>query len=127
MKNLKKALMIIAIAGISFYAKSQNYINVPINQPPVLVADAGTNTTISSGNSIQIGGSPAASGGTATYTYSWSPATGLSNTTIANPIASPLTQTTYTLVVTDSKGCSDNSAVTVSVITGINENNMILM
>ena len=124
MKILKKALITIAIAGISLSAKSQTYIEVPINQPAVLVADAGVDTVISTGNSIQIGGSSAATGGTAAYTYNWSPGAGLSDSTIANPVASPLTQTTYTLIVTDSKGCSDNSAITIGVITGINENNM---
>ena len=124
MKNLKKTLMLIVIAGISFHAKSQIYINVPINQPPVLVADAGTDAAIASGNSIQIGGSPAATGGTAAYTYSWSPATGLSNTTIANPVASPSTLTIYTLAVTDANGCNDISTVTIDITTGINEKNL---
>ena len=35
MKSLKKALLTIAIAGLSSSSKSQTYINVPINQPLV--------------------------------------------------------------------------------------------
>ena len=34
------------------------------------------------------------------YTYSWSPATGLSNPNIAQPSASPTSTTTYTLTMT---------------------------
>jgi len=50
--------------------------------------DAGQNVPICIGNSAQLN----ATGGT---TYSWAPAAGLNNTAINNPIASPLTTTTY--------------------------------
>ena len=48
------------------------------------IADAGLDTLICSGSSTNIGG--AANGGT---TYSWTPSTGLSSATVANPVASP--------------------------------------
>jgi subtilisin-like proprotein convertase family protein len=38
--------------------------------------------------------------------YSWSPATGLSNPAISNPVASPVVTTTYHLIVTDQNGCN---------------------
>ncbi len=41
-------------------------------------------------------------GGSAPYTYSWSPSAGLSSTAVANPTASPTVTTTYTVTVTDS-------------------------
>lgn len=50
-------------------------------------------------------------------TYLWSPATSLSNATIKNPIASPLTTTTYTLTVTSGGFCSNTDTVIVNVIT----------
>ena len=37
--------------------------------------------------------------------YTWTPATGLSSTTIANPVASPAVSTIYRLVATDTLGC----------------------
>lgn len=40
-------------------------------------------------------------GGSGNYTYAWSPETGLSNPGIANPVASPLVTTTYTVTITD--------------------------
>ncbi|MCS6933976.1 MAG: PKD domain-containing protein [Chitinophagales bacterium] len=53
-----------------------------------------------------------ASGGT---TYNWSPATGLSSTSVANPTASPTTTTTYNVTVTDANNCSNSAAITVNV------------
>ncbi len=50
-----------------------------------------------------------------TVTYSWSPATGLSSTTIPNPVASPTTTTVYTVQVTDERGCTATDNVTVTV------------
>lgn len=49
--------------------------------------------------------------------YHWTPATGLSNAGIANPIATPLQDTQYTVTVTDSVGCSASASVTVFVET----------
>ena len=55
------------------------------------------------------------SGGT--YSYAWSPATGLSNTAIANPIATPSATTTYTVTVTENGSCTapQTAAVTLNV------------
>lgn len=53
-----------------------------------------------------------ASGGIA---YQWTPATGLSDPTVANPQAFPSATTTYTVAVTDSTGCTDDAQVTVTV------------
>ncbi len=51
------------------------------------------------------------------YLYNWLPATGLSNTTVAVPVATPLSTTTYTLNVTDMCGNMATSQVTVHVNT----------
>jgi gliding motility-associated-like protein/uncharacterized repeat protein (TIGR01451 family) len=48
--------------------------------------------------------------------YSWSPAEGLSNTTILNPVASPVKTTTYTLTVTNIlTGCTEIGKIKVTV------------
>lgn len=47
--------------------------------------------------------------------YSWSPSTGLSGSTIANPTASPSATTTYTLNYTNSNGCPTTDQVVVGV------------
>lgn len=48
-------------------------------------------------------------------TYTWSPATGLSNPNIANPIARPLQTTTYRLRATSPTGCTYDTTLTVTV------------
>lgn len=90
--------------------------SVTITVNPTPVADAGTaSVTICENESIQLGGAPTGSGGTGTLTYSWSPATGLDDPTLANPTSSVNTTTTYTVTVTDANSCSSTSSVTVNV------------
>jgi hypothetical protein len=52
--------------------------------------------------------------GSSAYNYSWSPATGLSSTTIANPTATVNATTTYTLTVS-SASCTATTNVTIAV------------
>ncbi|NCT95359.1 MAG: HYR domain-containing protein [Chitinophagaceae bacterium] len=47
--------------------------------------------------------------------YSWSPATGLSNATIANPLATPAATQVYTVTYTTGNGCSATDQVQVTV------------
>ncbi len=54
------------------------------------------------------------------YVYSWSPATGLSGTTISNPVATPTSTTTYTCTVDNPcTGQTSTSQVTVTVYCGL--------
>ena len=48
-------------------------------------------------------------------TYAWSPSSGLSATTIPNPIASPSVTTNYVLTVTSADGCVSTDSVLVTV------------
>ncbi len=69
---------------------------------------AGADVTICSGDNTTL----SATGGN---TYSWSPSTGLSNTAISNPTASPSATTTYVVEGSDGSGCTDTDTVTVFV------------
>ena len=89
-------------------------ITVTVN--PLPQANAGADQSVLQGGTATIGGSPAASGGTPSYTYSWTPGTNLSATNIANPVATVNANTSYTLIVTDSKGCTALDDITISVI-----------
>ncbi|MFT6802722.1 MAG: hypothetical protein ACJA2N_001912 [Salibacteraceae bacterium] len=60
---------------------------------------------------------PVVSGGTAPYTYSWFPSTGLSSTTVLNPFACPSQTTDYILTVTDDDGNVAKDTVTFKVPT----------
>jgi len=90
-------------------------MTVTVESSPLAV-DAGQDTAIPGGGSVQLNGT--AIGGTPPYSYSWAPSTGLSDATAANPTASPASATTYTLTVTDSDGASASDSVTVSIIDG---------
>jgi gliding motility-associated-like protein len=48
--------------------------------------------------------------------YEWSPATGLSDNTISNPVASPKTTTDYILTVKDDIGCQNTAPLTIKVV-----------
>ena len=54
-----------------------------------------------------------ASGG---QSYSWTPSTGLSSDTIANPLASPASNTEYIVTVSNGPGCDDVDTVLVTVL-----------
>lgn len=81
--------------------------------PTPLVASAGADSSIAAGANALLAGS--ASGGTAPYSYRWSPTTGLSSSTIAAPTASPSATSTYTLTVTDATGQTANDSMVVTV------------
>lgn len=74
-------------------------------------------------NTIFIGYGPqaltldvSASGGTAPYSYSWSPAGSLSSSTGSSVSASPQVTTTYMVVATDANGCTSSQSVTINVV-----------
>ncbi len=65
-------------------------------------------TSLCRGSSAQI----FAAGGSV---YTWTPATGLDNSNISNPIATPLNTTTYYVKVTNSAGCFKSDSILVKV------------
>jgi len=84
-------------------------VTVNVNDLPIV--DAGTNKNICVGQTVTIGGTPT---GPLNATYSWTPATNISNATVANPDVSPIVNTTYFVEVTDTNGCI--SIVSVAII-----------
>jgi len=56
-----------------------------------------------------------ASSNPANVSYSWSPTTGLGNSTNQNTSADPATSTTYTVTVTTTLGCTSSATVPVTV------------
>ena len=53
------------------------------------------------------------------YTYSWSPPTGLSCTNCSNPTVNINNSTTYSVVVSDTNGCSITSTTTIDVFPNV--------
>lgn len=85
-----------------------NYDEITIgvyNNPPV---SAGADTSICDGNSVMLNATGATN-------YTWNTQSTLSDSTIANPIASPTNTTTYWVTGSDINGCSATDTVTVTV------------
>lgn len=89
---------------------SKDTIQITVN--PVPVSNAGADTTTCSISSLGELGTPATSG----YTYSWIPATGLSDTTVSDPDVALATPGSITYTVTTTVfGCTSSDSVTVQV------------
>jgi hypothetical protein len=80
-----------------------------ITQPPVLNANAGTNTAICNGTCSTVNGS--SSGGSFPHTYGWMPG----SISTASSTVCPSVTTIYTLTVTDNNGCIKTAVKTVTV------------
>ncbi|MDN3582614.1 gliding motility-associated C-terminal domain-containing protein [Mucilaginibacter flavus] len=97
--------------GLSCLATLQSQpVRVMVNPLPQI--NMPDQVSIDLGHSIQL--NPIITG--TITSYLWSPSTGLSNTSVPNPLASPQIKTNYRLVVTTSTGCQQSSNVTVSVL-----------
>ena len=81
-------------------------VTVTIEAPEAQITPA--EVVIQYGESVQLQGN----GG---VKYQWSPSTGLDNDTIANPVASPGDNVTYTLTVTTEGGCQASVSVPIIV------------
>ena len=81
-----------------------------IRQITMPTANAGPDTAVCEGNTVQIG-----SYNNPVWQYQWSPAAGLSNPTGAITLANPATTTLYQLAVTDSTGgCTASDSVLIT-------------
>jgi len=98
---------IVTVANGGCIAKDSTLVTVD----PTPVGTATGSTTIVGGQSTPITVLPVASG----ETYSWSPSTGLSCTSCANPTATPSVTTTYSVLIADSAGCTKADSVTITV------------
>ncbi|MBU0612163.1 T9SS type A sorting domain-containing protein, partial [Patescibacteria group bacterium] len=84
---------------------SSGVVTVTANPLPNLTTSG--NTAICFGDSAQLSVAGA-------FTYSWTPSAGLDDPNIYNPMASPLSTTTYTITGTIA-GCSNTATLTVTV------------
>lgn len=85
-------------------------MTVFVNALPTV--SAGSDSTITCGDSLVLNGSAT---GTGPVAYVWSPSGELSSGTVANPTATPTSNTTFVLTATDSLGCSASDSVAVIV------------
>ena len=102
--------IIISFQNINYYGNNLYIDNIKVNG--TVVPNAGLDKTVCKGTTIQLG-SNAING----ITYSWSPTTGLSSSTISNPIDTANITTTYVLTATQTQsGISNKDTVIVTVL-----------
>jgi gliding motility-associated-like protein len=93
--------------------ESEEFFSVEAPDPPELVLSQ-SEEEICQYEQVQLGVEAIPSG---TYTYSWTPVIGLNNPNSANPVATPLQTTTYTVEVTTLSGCAfATGEVTIDVL-----------
>ena len=90
-----------------------NYAEQTILVHPTPQANAGPDKIVLEGTGVQL--TPAIFN-SYPVTYTWAPSTSLSNPSIANPIASPTNDITYTLTLTSQFGCNSGDEVYVKVL-----------
>ena len=94
------------VTGYFYDCTDTRNLTIEVEEPS---ADAGMDVTIYNGSDTQL----EATGGA---TYVWSPADGLSDPNISDPIASPEESTTYVVAVTTDLGCTYFDSVNVVVL-----------
>ena len=92
----------------------QDTVNIAMH--PELTVNAGNDKVLCMNIQDTIGGKPTVSGGFPPYQYQWSPALGLSSTTIANPIITNPQTRNYILQVTDGAGCTKKDTIQITAI-----------
>lgn len=100
----------VQVVALSSDGCSSDIVTIPvfINQA---VAHAGNDTIVLKDIPFQL----LATGGAQ---YSWSPSTGLNNTSIADPVAMLQDDITYMVSVTTAEGCEDTDQVSITVFKG---------
>jgi len=89
---------------------NKNFANVAVSILKAPLIDVGKNQAVCVGVSAQIGSTPVVG-----YTYSWtSNPTGYTST-VAKPVVKPLFTTSYSLIVTDTHGCTNFDSVTITI------------
>ena len=95
----------------TYYVKATNRFNCSVTDSvpiyvyrPFTAAATKPDNFICAGKNVQLEITPQGQ-----KKISWSPVTGLSDTTLFNPIASPKQSTTYTVTLADSAGCFSSS------------------
>jgi hypothetical protein len=81
-----------------------------------LTVNAGADKTICKGGSTSIGSVYIASGGTAPYSYSWFPSTGLNDASLANPsVTGAMASVRYVVTVTDANNLTARDTVNLII------------
>jgi len=94
---------------ITYYPGCTLSDSVKITAFPLPTVNISPGVNICKGDSAQL----LANGG---LSYSWNPSGTLNNSEIPNPMAYPITSSTYTVTVTDLNSCTNTQSVTITVV-----------
>ncbi len=85
--------------------------NITVKRDFTVTATASANE-VCKGTAVNLSAGPDEAG----YTYKWTPSTGLNRDDIANPVATPLTTTAYTVTVSNGSCAYPSSPATIRVL-----------
>lgn len=88
--------------------------SISVNVTPLTLSASASASTITCGNTSTLGVSTNYPG-SGTITYTWSPAGSLSSASIASPVASPTSSTSYNVDILTPEGCLSSGSVSVNV------------
>ena len=126
-------LSVQASTGQVLWSTGETTAKITINEPGIYSVTSGGNSGCSSSDEIEVkvvdnvaleitsgsqrieSGSSAQLGASGAEYYDWKPVEDLDNSTIPNPLASPLETTEYIVLGSNSFGCLDSAMVTVYV------------
>lgn len=113
---MRKYLALLLL-GTPLITNAQPVVVVRVQQPAELGFSAPwQDTTVTAGDPLILGTDLSVFGGSGEYSYRWTPGAVLSDSTLAQPTATPFDTTTYVLTVTDENGCSVEAEYKVSVV-----------
>ena len=91
-----------------------SFVNVRVMALPTLSVSLPADTTLGLGASLTLSTAVAGAG---PFSYTWTPATALSCSDCPEPVAAPLSSTSYTLQVSDGNGCQQADSILISIDT----------
>lgn len=115
----KSSILAVAEAG-NYQLNIKNKVNGCVSKDSIRVVSESVSVELPAQVSFPRGGSvalkPTVNSSFLPLTYQWSPPTGLNNSTIVNPMASPEKNTTYILEIETPGGCLATAAIEVIVL-----------
>lgn len=102
--------------GVNMYTETITDGITTLTKTVTITGNPKPNVTITNSNPVSIKeGETVQLNAVGASSYTWSPATYLNNTQIANPIAKPTADITYTVSGTNGFGCSNQASITIKV------------
>jgi gliding motility-associated-like protein len=90
---------------------------VSVHVAPLADISVGNDTTILTGQTVQLHATDV--NGSGFTSFAWSPSAGLNDPAVQNPMADPGATTTYTVTASTPQGCEASASIKVTVVKGV--------